>query len=242
MDRPKGHPGSTRGVSARAAWPAVLVHLFTALGAVCALRAILALWDGAWEVCFAWLGVALVIDGIDGTFARMARVGERLPRFSGERLDLVVDYVTYVLVPTLALLKAGYLHGEPGVVLASLILLSSLYHFCDTESKTEDHCFVGFPAIWNIVAFYIFAFALPPWAAGVVVTGCVLLTFVPLAWTHPLRTVALWPVTAVATALWSVAALFIVCTGFPATPLWAGMLVLVGIYGVILTLVHTHRS
>ena len=86
---------------------AASVHLFTALGAVCGLFAALAAFDGAWERMFIWLGVALVIDGIDGTFARMAHVEERLPRFSGERLDLVVDYVTYVFVPALALLRAG---------------------------------------------------------------------------------------------------------------------------------------
>src|SRR5262249_57305159 len=101
-----------------------------------------------------------------GTFARMVDVNARLPRFSGDRLDLLVDYLTYVFVPTVALLQAGYLHGGFGLVLASLILLSSLYHFSDTESKTEDYSFVGFPAIWNIVAFYIFAFQMSSWLAA----------------------------------------------------------------------------
>src|SRR5690349_2805856 len=113
----------------RSAWPAALVHLFTAMGVVCALAATRAVSVGAWEAAFAWLGVALFIDGIDGTFARMVKVTERLPRFSGERLDLVVDYVTYVFVPALALLQAGYLTGWFGLPLASLILLSSLFHF-----------------------------------------------------------------------------------------------------------------
>ena len=72
---------------------------------------VLAAIAGAWEEVFAWLGLALIIDGIDGTFARMADVTVRLPRFSGERLDLVVDYVTYVFVPALALLQAGFLQG-----------------------------------------------------------------------------------------------------------------------------------
>ena len=142
---------------------AACVHLFTALGAVCGLLAALAAFDGAWERMFAWLGLALVIDGIDGTFARMAHVEERLPRFSGERLDLVVDYVTYVFVPALALLRAGYLTGTGGLVIAALILLSSLYHFSDLASKGEDYSFIGFPAVWNIVAFYVFALSPPGW-------------------------------------------------------------------------------
>src|SRR6476469_3483388 len=112
----------------RTVWPAALVHVFTAFGVVCALLATRAVILGSWGQMFAWLGLALVIDGIDGTFARMADVSGRLPRFSGDRLDLVIDYVTYVFVPALALLQAGYLGADvSGVVLASLILLSSLF-------------------------------------------------------------------------------------------------------------------
>jgi phosphatidylcholine synthase len=220
----------------RVAWPAALVHLFTALGAVCALLATRALLVGAWEEAFAWLGLALIIDGIDGTFARMADVTVRLPRFSGERLDLVVDYATYVFVPALALLQAGYLEGGFGLLLASLILLSSLFHFSDTESKTEDHCFVGFPAIWNIVAFYIFAFRMPSWAAAGLVVVCVVLTFVPMRWAHPLRTPLLWPVSLAAMALWCIAASHTIRFGFPASPLMQVVLLAAAAYAVGLAL------
>jgi phosphatidylcholine synthase len=223
----------------RAAWPAALVHLFTALGAVCALLATRAVLAGAWEQVFVWLGLALFIDGIDGTFARMADVSAKLPRFSGDRLDLIVDYVTYVFVPALALLQAGYLSGGFGVVLASLILLSSLFHFSDTESKTEDHSFVGFPAIWNIVAFYVFAFSMPTWGASLLVLACVVFTFVPLRWAHPLRTPLLWPVTLALMGLWLVAAFLTVWWGFPAGPVTKAALLLVAAYGVGLTLLRS---
>ena len=184
---------------------------------------------------FLWLGVALIIDGIDGTFARLADVHRRLPRFSGERLDLVIDYVTYVFVPTLALLQAGFLPGGWGIVLASLILLSSLFHFCDTESKAEDHSFVGFPAVWNLVAFYVFAFGLTPLGTALLVLACVGLTFVPLKWVHPLRTRRLWPVTAVATVLWLLAVAHVLSTGFPAGPWAQAVLLLVLGYFIGLT-------
>ena len=200
----------------RIAWPAILVHLFTALGVVCALFATRAVLAGAWEEVFVWLGLALIVDGVDGTFARMVDIKVRLPRFSGEQLDLVVDYVTYVFVPALAMLQAGYLQGAFGVLLASLILLSSLFHFADTNSKTADHCFIGFPAVWNIVAFYVFAFQMPSWVVTTLVLACVVLTFVPMRWAHPLRTLLLWPVTLAATALWCVAAGLTVWSGFPA--------------------------
>jgi phosphatidylcholine synthase len=220
------------------AWQAALVHAFTASGAVCGLFATLAVFAEAWEQVFAWLGLALIIDGIDGTFARMAKVTERLPRFSGERLDLVVDYVTYVFVPALALVEAGYLGGPVGLGAACLILLSSLFHFSDTESKTQDHCFVGFPAIWNIVAFYVFAFEMAAWLAAALVLVCVLLTFVPLPWAHPLRTPGLWGVTLAVTGLWCVAALATVWAGFPAKPFAKVIFLGVAAYAVALALLR----
>jgi phosphatidylcholine synthase len=217
-------------------WPAVLVHLFTSMGAVCGLMATLAVLAGAWEAVFGWLGLALVIDGVDGALARLAKVERHLARFSGERLDLVIDYLTYVFVPVLALLQAGFLQGYSALFLASLILLSSLYHFSDTESKAEDHSFVGFPAIWNGVAFYVFAFALPQGLTASVVLVCVALTFVPLKWKHPFRTAALRLVTAVALAIWAVAGLSTLLTGFPADGWERAALLLTGAYALALTL------
>lgn len=217
-------------------WPAALVHLFTALGIVCALFASLAALAAAWEAMFAWLGVALLVDGLDGALARRASVEERLPRFSGERLDLVIDYVTYVFIPALALLQAGFLEGAWGVLLASLILLSSLFHFSDTESKAEDNSFVGFPAVWNLVAFYVFALGLSEGPTAVIVVACVALTFVPLKWAHPLRTSRLWPVTGVAMVLWAVAAAWTLGAGFPGPSPAQAVLLLTAVYGVGLTL------
>lgn len=217
------------------------VHLFTALGAVCGLMAALAAFDGAWERMFVWLGVALVIDAVDGTFARMIKVEERLPRFSGERLDLVVDYVTYVFVPALALLRAGYLSGTSGVIVAALILLSSLYHFSDLASKAEDSSFVGFPTLWNIVAFYVFALSPPGWVTYPVLLMCVVLTFVPMHWVHPVRVERLRGVTLGMTAAWSIAAIVALWYGFP-PPLWTQVvLVAAALYFVAMTLELSFR-
>ncbi len=221
---------------------AASVHLFTALGAVCGLLAALAAFDGAWERMFGWLGLALVIDGIDGTFARLAQVEERLPRFSGERLDLVVDYVTYVFVPALALLRAGFLAGTAGLIVAALILLSSLYHFSDLASKGEDYSFIGFPAVWNIVAFYVFALAPPPWLVYALLIACNVLTFVPMRWAHPMRVRRLQLVTLAITLAWSIAAIATVLHGFPAAA-WAQIvLIIAAIYVAGLTVERTLSS
>ncbi len=82
---------------------AFAVHVFTACGAACALLALIAAVRADWPHMFVWLGIALFIDGIDGTFARRLRVAELLPRWSGDVLDLVVDILNYVFVPAYAL-------------------------------------------------------------------------------------------------------------------------------------------
>jgi phosphatidylcholine synthase len=214
----------------RAILPAAAVHCFTALGAVCALIALRAALAADWDAIFIWLGIALLIDGLDGTLARMTQITAVLPRFSGERLDLIVDYLTYVFVPAVALLQGGFLAGGLGLVLAALILLSALFHFSDTESKTADYCFIGFPALWNVVAFYVFALDLPQWLAVALVTACIVLTFVPWRWAHPLRTPLLRPVTVLVLLAWGSAAVLTLWHGFPATGLVKIILILAAVY------------
>jgi phosphatidylcholine synthase len=212
------------------------VHLFTALGALCALMAALAIGEGAWERVFLWLGIAFVIDGVDGTFARLFEVGRRLPRFSGERLDLVVDFLTYVFIPVLAMRAAGFLPGTTGLLLAAAIILTSLFHFADLDSKADDHSFVGFPAVWNVVAFYLFAFAAPPVVASAIVVLGSSLAFVPFKWVHPLRVRALRGVTLAFTGLWAIASMTTLYVGFPALPGVKAVLAVVAGYGVGLAL------
>lgn len=216
---------------------AILVHLFTASGAVCALFAAVAMMEGAFERMFLWLGIAFAVDAVDGTLARMVRVEERLPRFSGERLDLVIDYVTYVFVPAMALWKGGYLAGTGGLLLAALILLSALFHFSDLESKAYDHSFIGFPAVWNLIAFNVFAFDLSRLATAALVLFCAVMTFVPWRWVHPMRVRTLRPLTLVLSGLWAVAAAWCVMAGFPAATWLKAVLLVVALYAVGLSLI-----
>lgn len=213
--------------------PSALVHVLTAFGVVCALLATLAIADRQYEIMFAWLGLAFIIDGVDGPIARYVGVKERLPRFSGERLDLVIDYLTYVFVPVLALLSANFLSGFTGVLLGAAVLLSSLYHFSDTESKADDNSFVGFPAIWNFFAFYVFVFHPPWWLTLLACCGCIALTFVPWHWVHPVRVTAWRGLTLFALGLWLAAAGAAIWSGFPDVPAWAKLiLAAVAVYAV----------
>ena len=85
------------------------MHIFTALGAGVALLALLEAVREHWAAMFAWLGVALVIDALDGPIARRLDVVRVQPNWSGEVLDLVVDFVTYVFVPAYAITASGLL-------------------------------------------------------------------------------------------------------------------------------------
>lgn len=226
-----------RAQSGSRSWTAAWVHVLTALGVVCALFAVLAIARQAFEEAFVWLGVAFFIDAIDGLFARKARVKERLPRFSGEVLDLVIDYLTYVFVPVLALLAAKILTGYWGLALAGGILITSLFHFADTENKSAEYAFVGFPAIWNVVAFYLFAFQPGQVATSAIILVLAALTFVRWPWVHPVRVKALRPVTLAVAALWCATAVSILWWGFPAG-IWQKLILLAVLaYGLSLSLV-----
>jgi phosphatidylcholine synthase len=187
---------------------------------------------------FVWLGAALLIDGLDGPLARRARVAQRLPRFSGERLDLVIDYLTYVFVPALALWQEGVVAGPLGLALVAGILVSSLFHFADLKSKAADNSFLGFPALWNLVAFYLFAFNAGPVTAGLVVGAGIALTFVPWRWVHPLRVRALRPVTLAVVVFGGVVGAWTLATGFPAHPLAQLAFIAVAVYGIGLAFVR----
>ena len=209
---------------------AASVHVLTAGGAVLALLALRAVHQGDWRMMFVWLGVALIVDAIDGPLARRLSVKTVLPRFSGERLDLIVDYLTYVAVPAYALTEAAVLPEAARLPAAAAILLSSLFHVAALDSKTEEGYFVGFPAIWNIVLLYLFALGLPPAAALAVVATFVVLTFVPILAVHPFRVVRLRGLTCLVAALWAAAAAAAIANPFPSPPWIKALLILTAIY------------
>jgi len=209
---------------------AAAVHVLTASGALLALLALRAAHEGDWQIMFVWLGAALIVDAIDGPLARSIRVKTVLPRFSGERLDLIVDYLTYVAVPAFALTEASLLPENARLPAAAAILLSSLFHVADRASKTEEGYFVGFPAIWNIVLLYLFALGLPPFVSLAIVAIFVLFTFVPILAVHPFRVARLRALTYLLTAAWAGTAAVAIANPFP-SPLWVqALLILTGIY------------
>lgn len=194
-----------------AAW---LVHLFTASGVVLAFLALEATYRGEWRLALLWLLAALAVDGVDGTLARWARVKEHVPRIDGEAFDLIVDYLNYVFVPTLFIVQAGLVPQALAVPLAAAILLSSVYVFVRRDMKTPDNYFRGFPALWNVVALYLFA-AQPGAAAGaIVVTVLAILSFAPIRFVHPFRVVDHQPWLQILALVWAVATLALLWPGW----------------------------
>lgn len=163
------------------------VHLFTAAGAVLAFLALLAVLEHRWTEAMLWLFAALVVDGVDGMAARAAGTRELVPRIDGDALDLVIDYLTYVFIPTFFLWEAELLWERAALPLCALILISSLYTFARRDMKTEDGYFRGFPALWNLVALYLYAGRFDAAVSTIVIVALALLTFAPIHVAHPFR-------------------------------------------------------
>lgn len=195
------------------------VHLFTASGAAVALLALRAALAGDFVAMFLWLGVALFIDGIDGTFARAAHVSETAPIIDGAILDLVVDFLTYVLVPVIAIWRSPLMPELWSFTLGLVVVVASALYFSDTRMKTSDNWFRGFPAIWNVLAFYLFAFQPPPLVCAAIILVATAAMFAPVVFVHPMRVKKLRTLTLAVCAAGSGLALAALYYGFD-SPLW----------------------
>jgi len=167
---------------------ALLVHLFTATGAIFAMLAMLAAAEERWDMMFLWLVVAFFVDGIDGPLARKYDVKTNAPEFDGVLLDLIIDYLTYVFIPAFALFQSGLMDGWSGWVMIIIVTFASAMYFCDTRMKTKDNSFWGFPGCWNMLVLVLFALSPPWWVSLVLVTVLAVTMFAPLKFVHPVRT------------------------------------------------------
>ena len=186
-------------------WPrtrALSVHLLTATGAVFAMLSLLAAVEGAWSGMFLWLLLALIVDGADGPLARRWDVARHAARFDGDRLDLVIDYLTYVFIPVYALYASGLVPGWAGWGMLIVVPFASALYFADTRMKTEDASFLGFPGCWNMVALVVFVLEPDPWLTLAVSILLAAAMFLPLRFVHPVRTARWRPLTLVAMATW----------------------------------------
>ncbi|MBI2090551.1 MAG: CDP-diacylglycerol O-phosphatidyltransferase [Deltaproteobacteria bacterium] len=190
-------------MSANAVFP-WLVHLYTASGAVLAFLALFFIEQEKFQEAFWLMSLAVFVDSTDGTLARLARVKEAIPWFDGDRLEDIIDYLNYVLVPSLFLLRAGLLPEQIALGLVALPLLASAYGFCQKEAKTPDYFFLGFPSYWNIVAFYFYVLETSPSLNAFLLTLFSVLVFVPVKYVYPSRTPILRGLTVILGIIWGI--------------------------------------
>jgi phosphatidylcholine synthase len=222
MDQADKQDSSSKSPATRAA--AFSVHVFTALGAAMALIALLEAVREHWAAMFGWLGAALIIDALDGPIARRLDVARVQPDWSGEVLDLVVDFVTYVFVPAYAITASGLLLPLAAPLLGAGIVVSGALYFANRRMKAADNHFRGFPALWNAAAFYLFLLHLPPALSSLAVAILIVLTFVPFHVLHPIRVVRLRRITLSLLAAWAVLAMVTVASDFDvAAPVTIGL-------------------
>lgn len=234
-------PKSQGGRAAARTVAAFAVHIFTACGAACALLALMAAVRGAWPAMFLWLGVALVIDGVDGTFARRLRVAETLPRWSGEMLDFVVDYAAYVFVPAYAIAASGLMPQPVALAAGLIVAVTGAIYFADRSMKTSDGYFRGFPALWNLAAFYLFLLKPAPWLGAAAVVILAAASFAPIYFVHPVRLRRWRALNLAMLVLWAALAVFALMRDLD-PPAWvAAALGAIALYFVIVGLLRDAR-
>lgn len=150
------------------------------------------------------MGLAVLVDATDGTLARWTRVKELIPRFDGDRLEDIIDYLNYVLVPSFLLIRADLLPENDALWIAALPLLASAYGFCQKEAKTSDHFFLGFPSYWNIIAFYMYVLQTPRWMNAFLITVFSALVFVPIRYLYPSRSPVFRTLTIILGTVWGI--------------------------------------
>lgn len=177
------------------------VHFYTSLGLVLGYLALIAIFsDKPLEACI-YLGLAAIIDGTDGFFARRCDVHRWTPNFDGRKLDDIIDYLNYVLIPIYAAYHFSVVTG-PWVWTLPVALLAAVYGFSNEAAKTSDGYFTGFPNYWNGLVFYLYLLHTPSWLNGVLFLFFAFMVFVPIKYIYLSQTVHFRKLTVALTLIW----------------------------------------
>lgn len=166
------------------------VHLFTATGAVWGFLTLLAIWDENFRLAIIYMIVAMFVDGFDGMLARWFNVKKYAKGVDGGLMDNIIDYLNYVVVAALLLVRVEGLMPVGLVMPAAIsILLTSAYQFSQTDAKTDEqsYFFKGFPSVWNFLVVYMMLLGLNPWINFALLVICNILVFVPVKYLYPTR-------------------------------------------------------
>ena len=209
---------------------AFAVHVFTATGAAIAFLALILATGEHWAAMFFCLGCALIIDGVDGPLARAFKVADVLPRWSGDTLDIVVDFVTYVFVPAYAISASGMLPRALAIPAGVIVVISGALYFADRNMKMADNYFRGFPGLWNLAAFYLYVLEPAEWLAAGMIAVLAALTFAPIKFLHPLRVKRLRALNVALLLAWAALAFIAVVYNLQPGPYVTWPLALIAVY------------
>jgi phosphatidylcholine synthase len=144
-----------------------------------------------------------------------------------------------VFVPAYAMAASGLLPRPFGLGLGLIVTVSGALYFADRRMKTADSYFRGFPALWNVAAFYLFVLKPPPWASAAAIVVLAAATFAPIHFVHPVRVPRWRLLNLAALVLWGVLALFALTQNLDPPGWVAAALGAIAIYFVIVGLLRT---
>ena len=166
---------------------ASLVHFLTGSGIIFSFLALVSVIEGYKLQTFMFLGVALIIDIIDGTLARRYKIDVIFPNIDGKTLDTIIDYINYILIPCIMLYKFNYLPQNYSLIIPIVILCISLYSYINIKLIDASFSYLGFPSIWNIILLYLEILSFNKWINLLIIIFFVFLKFVPFKVLHPMR-------------------------------------------------------
>ncbi|HET6595053.1 MAG TPA: CDP-alcohol phosphatidyltransferase family protein [Anaerolineales bacterium] len=215
------------------------VHFVTATGAIWGFLTLLAIFEENWRAAILWIVIAMFVDGFDGMLARWFHVKEYAKGVDGGLMDNIIDYLNYVVVAALILIKAPNLM-PPGLEMAGAfsILLTSAYQFSQVDAKTDEQSFFfkGFPSVWNFLVIYMMLLRLHPWLNAALLILCNILVFVPVKYVYPSRNTRLRRLTLILTYLYCAIGVWGLLQ-YPSVPQWIVWISLVYVvYYVLLSL------
>lgn len=181
------------------------IHVVTSLGLALGMLALIAVLDNQPKAALLWLTAAQVLDGIDGPVARACDVRNQVPRIDGFILDLVVDFVTCVVVPAAFLYRFDLVPKELAGPVVGLVLATTALWFSRTDIQGDDHWFRGFPGVWNLIVPSLYVLSVNRTAAAIVVSTLALAQLTDIPFVHPVRVKDLRNITLPVMVVWIIA-------------------------------------
>ena len=188
----------------------ILVHLLTGFGIVAGFFALIAVMNNNQKEAFLWLGLAFLLDSIDGTLARKFNVKKNLPNIDGKMLDSIIDFFNYVIIPSIMIYWFRYVPDQFILLIPAILIFISIFSYVNLNILTNDNYYNGFPAIWNVIVLYFYIFGTSQNINLIFLILLILLKFSPLKCIHPLRVKKFKSLSIFFAFIWFIMSIFLV--------------------------------